>query len=409
MQNGMNGGAKRHVSHCETGRLTNRPSNSGFTPWARGQNRHGPAKANGRQTTARKVRNRLTTSNINQNKEINHINMKTRKLLVALIATLCFPATATMSLAKKKAEMTSYLFAYFTGNAPEQEQICFAISDYGFNYTPLNGGRPIISSDTIALSKGVRDPHILRADDGTFYMVATDMRCSLGWTSNRGIVLMKSNDLIHWEHHTVHFPERFKGTEFANVTRVWAPQTIYDKSAGKYMVYFSLLTDDKSIPYDKVYYCYATPDFSGLEGTPKVLFDYKEATIDTDIVEDENGTYHLFFKTEKAGQHKGIRKYTFTDLHSPDTWKLRPGFCEITKSDVEGSCVFPLIQGGWCLMYDCYRDHNYQFAKSSDLNTFEYVQDSETRGAFTPRHGTTIQITKKERKRLVKAFPINNK
>lgn len=28
--------------------------------------------------------------------------MKTRKLLVALIATLCFPATATMSLAKKK-------------------------------------------------------------------------------------------------------------------------------------------------------------------------------------------------------------------------------------------------------------------------------------------------------------------
>lgn len=106
--------------------------------------------------------------------------MKTRKLLVALIATLCFPATATMSLAKKKAEMTSYLFAYFTGNAPEQEQICFAISDDGFNYTPLNGGRPIISSDTIALSKGVRDPHILRADDGTFYMVATDMRCSLG-------------------------------------------------------------------------------------------------------------------------------------------------------------------------------------------------------------------------------------
>lgn len=225
--------------------------------------------------------------------------MKTRKLLVALIATLCFPATATMSLAKKKAEMTSYLFAYFTGNAPEQEQICFAISDDGFNYTPLNGGRPIISSDTIALSKGVRDPHILRADDGTFYMVATDMRCSLGWTSNRGIVLMKSNDLIHWEHHTVHFPERFKGTEFANVTRVWAPQTIYDKSAGKYMVYFSLLTDDKSIPYDKVYYCYATPDFSGLEGTPKVLFDYKEATIDTDIVEDENGTYHLFSRPRR--------------------------------------------------------------------------------------------------------------
>lgn len=225
-------------------------------------------------------------------------------------------------IGKEKAEMTSYLFAYFTGNAPEQEQICFAISDDGFNYTPLNGGRPIISSDTIALSKGVRDPHILRADDGTFYMVATDMRCSLGWTSNRGIVLMKSNDLIHWEHHTVHFPERFKGTEFANVTRVWAPQTIYDKSAGKYMVYFSLLTDDKSIPYDKVYYCYATPDFSGLEGTPKVLFDYKEATIDTDIVEDENGTYHLFSKPRRPASTRA-----YANTPSPTCTLPTPGSC----------------------------------------------------------------------------------
>ena len=40
---------------------------------------------------------------------------------------------------------TSYLFAYFNGNAQWQEQICFALSDDGFTYTPLNGGDPIIS------------------------------------------------------------------------------------------------------------------------------------------------------------------------------------------------------------------------------------------------------------------------
>lgn len=309
--------------------------------------------------------------------------------------------------AKKQGKMTNYLFAYFTGNAPEKEQISFAVSNDGFNYVPLNGGEPIIGSDTISIHKGVRDPHILRGEDGMYYMVATDMRCTLGWTSNRGIVMLRSVDLVNWEHHAVRFPERFKGTNFANVIRVWAPQTIYDKSVGKYMIYFSLLSNDGTIPYDRVYYCYANKDFTNLESEPRILFDYKEPTIDTDIVQDKNGTYHLFFKTEKDRQHKGIKKYTFTDLHNPMTWKLRNGFCEVTKSDVEGAGVFPLISGGWCLMYDCYRDHHYQFAKSADLENFTYVQDTQTFGRFTPRHGTTMLITKKEYKRLLKAFPIN--
>lgn len=170
------------------------------------------------------------------------------------------------------------------------------MSNDGFNYTPLNGGNPVIGSDSIALTKAVRDPHILRGEDGSYFMVVTDMRSSLGWSSNRGIVLLHSKDLVHWTHRTVHFPEKYKGTHFAHVTRVWAPQTIYDKSVGKYMVYFSLLTDDGSIPYDRVYYCYANADFTDLEGEPQVLFDYKQPAIDTDIVQDEQGLFHLFSK-----------------------------------------------------------------------------------------------------------------
>ena len=55
-----------------------------------------------------------------------------------------FSAVATASARNK------YLFVYFTGNDPQQEQISYAISDDGFNYTPLNGGKPVVSSDTIA-------------------------------------------------------------------------------------------------------------------------------------------------------------------------------------------------------------------------------------------------------------------
>ena len=124
--------------------------------------------------------------------------------------------------------------------------------DDGYNYTPLNYGAPVIKSDTIALTGCVRDPHILRGEDGkTFYMVVTDMKSSLGWSSNRGMVIMKSTDLIHWTHSTVHFPTKYPKT-WRNVIRVWAPETIYDHQAKRYMVFYSLRTDDPN-SFDRIY------------------------------------------------------------------------------------------------------------------------------------------------------------
>ena len=170
------------------------------------------------------------------------------------------------------------------------------------------------------------------------------------------------------------------------------------------MVYFSILTDDGSCPYDKVFWAYANEDFSDLEGEPKVLFDYKKSAIDTDIVQDEEGTYHVFFKTE-GEQKKGIRQYLTKDLHDFAQWELLPGTFEDTDKAVEGSGVFQRIEGDWVLMYDCYMNGHYQFCTSKDLMSFKRVQDTATQGAFTPRHGTVIAITKKELKRLEKAFP----
>lgn len=317
-----------------------------------------------------------------------------------LIAAIMMSAA---SLQAKK-EMTAYLFTYFTGNAPEQEQICYALSEDGWNYTPLNDGKPVIASADIARTGCVRDPHILRGEDGYFYMVVTDMKSSLGWASNRGLVLMRSKDMVKWKTSTVHFPEKYAGTNFANVTRVWAPQTIYDTRTKRYIVYFSLLTNDGTIPYDKVYWCYANKDFTDLVGTPQLLFDMKYASIDTDIVRDDEGLLHIFFKTE-GKREKGIRQFIARDFYDGSTWELQPGFCQDTREAVEGSGVFRLFDGTWVLMYDCYVNGHYQFCKSTDLKTFKAVQNTETKGSFTPRHGTVMAITEKEKQRLLKAFP----
>ena len=314
----------------------------------------------------------------------------------------------------------SYLFAFFSDNSPYGEQIRYALSDDGYNYRALNDGRPVVSSDSIARKRSIRDPYIMRGQDGkTFYMVLTDMRSSEGWQSNDGLILMKSTDLLHWQHTAIHFPERFpdlKGFDEKNLHAVWAPQTIWDEKEQKYMIYYSIgrhdweyPTDDPRFnqPYFKIFYSYANEDFTDVT-EPKLLFDFGTASIDGDIVYDQkNQEYVLFFKDEgRSVMNKGFRtrqgvmRATSKNLTGPYTVEYRHLQKE-GQYPVEGSSVFPLIGcDEFVLMYDCYANGYYQFCKSSDLKNFTFVQNTLTRGNFTPRHGSVMHITRAERERL---------
>ncbi len=308
-----------------------------------------------------------------------------------------------------------YLFTFFPSNA--DENLYYAYSDNGFDYTVLNNGRMVMASDTVAIKKGIRDPHILRGADGkTFYMVATDMRSAEGWASNRGIVLYKSTDMIHWQHSTVHFPDRFP-EEWANVTRVWAPEVIWDANyqntdgtKGRYLVYFSLLTDDGKCPYDKVYYCYANDDFTDLLDAPQHFYDRGASTIDADIVYDEGDRlYHMIYKNEGAGGIVHVTAETLTPAEgqpSGSQWSAPTGSVQQTNVAVEGGGIFRLIgENTWVVMYDCYANGYYQFCTTTDWKTFTLRAQTATVGAFTPRHGTVIPITRGEYNALIEAFP----
>lgn len=301
----------------------------------------------------------------------------------------------------------AYLFAYFTGNDTNGEQIRFAVSSDGYSYTPLNNGNRIMSSDTISLKKGVRDPHILRGEDGkTFYMVVTDMKSAEGWSSNRGIVLLKSDDLINWTHSSVHFPTKWPAT-WGNILRVWAPQTIYDHAAKKYMVYFSLYTGTASCPYDRIYYCYANDDFTDLEGEPQLLFDRETASIDGDIVYNEaDSIYYMFFKNETIGGISQVTSKTLTPVvgaNPGSQWSDPSKPLQQTNVAVEGSGVFRLINSDeWVLMYDCYTSGHYQYCISTNLKDFTFVKDDYN---ISARHGTTISISKEELARLFSKWP----
>ena len=316
-----------------------------------------------------------------------------KPLLICLLSLLLLPGH-TQAAGIEEKDYAGYLFAYFTGNRIEEESIHFAISRDGYTFRALNGNKPVLDSRVISSTGGVRDPHILRAEDGhTFYMVATDMVSGNGWSSNRAMVLLKSTDLIHWTHSVINIQKRYAGQE--GLRRVWAPQTIYDREAGKYMIYWSMLYEGGT---DIIYYAYANDDFTDLESEPRPLFlpADKKSCIDGDIV-FKDGVYHLFYKTE--GHGNGIKTATTRSLTSGH-WTEYPDYKQQTKDAVEGAGTFKLIgQEKYILMYDVYMKGAYQFTETTDLQHFQVV-DHAVSMDFHPRHGTVIPVTRDELLRL---------
>lgn len=317
--------------------------------------------------------------------------MKNKILAFLLCLSALTPAFAEKIEEK---DLAAYLFVYFTGNHISQEAVCYAVSMDGYTYWALNDNKPVIDSKVISSTGGVRDPHILRCEDGkTFYMVVTDMVSDNGWDSNRAMVLLKSTDLVNWSHSVINMQKRYEGQE--KLKRVWAPQTIYDPEAGKYMVYWSMKYGDGP---DVIYYAYANADFTDLEGEPKPLFvpADKKSCIDGDIVY-KDGIYHLFYKTE--GHGNGIRVATTNSLTSGQ-WKENLEYKQQTKEAVEGAGTFKLIgEDKYILMYDVYMKGAYQFTETTDLEHFKVI-DHEVKMNFHPRHGTIIPITRSELKRI---------
>lgn len=318
-----------------------------------------------------------------------------RKRLFVIIAAIISLTTATAhAAAVEEKDMAGYLFVYFTGNDISQEAICFALSNDGLSWHKLNGGRPVIDSKVISSTGGVRDPHILRGEDGhTFYMVATDMVSANGWDSNRAMVLLKSEDLINWSHSIINIQQTYEGQD--DLKRVWAPQTIYDHKAGKYMIYWSMKHGDGP---DIIYYAYVNDSFTGLTGEPRPLFipADRKSCIDGDIVY-KDGKYHLFYKTE--GHGNGI-KVAVTDELTSGRWTESPDYKQQTDQAVEGAGTFKLSgTDKYILMYDMYMNGRYQFTETTDLEHFRLI-DSDVTMDFHPRHGTVMAVTRDEMKRL---------
>ena len=326
-------------------------------------------------------------------------------LAIALCLGLSAQVTTPLHIREEQGGGAGFLFAYFEGSGDQNlmEQLRFAVSEDAQNWYALNGNRPIIASDSISESGGIRDPHILRGEDGFYYIVATDMHTydpKQGWGANPGIVMLKSKDLVNWTHAIINLAKDWS-EHFGDAYWVWAPQTIYDRKARKYMIYFTLQRNDRKTLI--TYYAYANSDFTAFESEPRVLFAAKYGSIDNDIIE-KDGVYHLFYKGNTKDENgkeikNGIQQATSKRLTGPykEDFEYIDAYAG-TRTHVEGSGVFK-CRDEYILMYDLYSSGRYEFQRSKDLKTFTKEPES-FRKDFFPRHGTVMPVTADELERL---------
>ncbi len=175
--------------------------------------------------------------------------MKLRNLLYLAAAAVALPSVAQTD------DLSAYLMVY---HKDQDHGLHIAVSRDGYTWTALNDDKPVIAGDTIAEQHGIRDPHIFRGPDGAFYLSMTDLHVfgkrdgfrdtewerdgkAYGWGNNRGLVLMKSRDLINWERTNIDFSKlpAQEDMDWSEVGCVWAPETVYDEEAGKLMLHFT--------------------------------------------------------------------------------------------------------------------------------------------------------------------------
>ncbi len=315
------------------------------------------------------------------------------------------------STAKEK-DKEAYLLVYFKDNT---HSLHFALSTDGYTFTSLNNGDPVASGDTLASQKGIRDPHISRGPDGAFYIAMTDLHIfaqRLGyretrwerpgdlydWGNNRGFVLMKSFDLVHWTHSNFLFDEAFD--ELENIGCAWAPESIYDPEAKKMMIYFTMRIGHG---LTKLYYAYTDDDFTKLTTFPQPLFEFPDEDIqilDADITHLPDGRYCMMYASQE--NPVGI-KMAFSDFINKG-YVYQPEWIDTEPRSCEAPTVWKRIgTDKWVLMYDIFsiNPHNFGFLETSDFETFEDLGHfnegvMKTTNFTSPKHGAVIQLTKKE-------------
>lgn len=293
-------------------------------------------------------------------------------------------------------DTTAYLFAHFVNTEGDAscEQIYFSISEDGQNWTTLNDGKPVLTSTVGEL--GVRDPYILRGQDGKYFIIATDLSIynrrddSNRWgtcqtSGSKSIVVWESDDLVNWSEASL------VKVSVDNAGCTWAPEAIYDPDKGAYMVFWASKVSDDNYATQRVYRSY-TKDFKTFTPAEVYIDGGNISNIDTTIIEHE-GYYYRFTKNESKSTVIMEKARNLSD-----EWKAVDTYTLGTMTGYEGPTIYKLNgEDKWCLLLDFYsKSKGYKPFVTTDLAAGSFTAANDFVFDGTYRHGTVMPITAEE-------------
>lgn len=301
--------------------------------------------------------------------------------------------------------MAGYLFAHFIGEQKDGEQIYFAVSRDGLHWSDLNGGKPVLYSKIGTC--GVRDPFLVRNPvNGRFFLIATDLRIEAGkgWeqaqeAGSRDLIVWESADLVHWSQ------ERACTVGVSGAGCVWAPEAVYDKDRGAFLVFFAskVKRAGDSRGKHRIYAAY-TKDFRVFSET--FLFLEREShVIDTTILES-GGKYYRISKDETSKR----LFFEAADSLLGEYVRIDSPVLDALEG-VEGPEGYLLPDGKtWCLIADQFqtgKGYLPMVSESLGKEDFRILSPEEyDMGVNKKRHGGILQVTDAEYQALVLRYAI---
>ncbi|MFE9450098.1 glycoside hydrolase family 43 protein [Streptomyces sp. NPDC006739] len=270
-----------------------------------------------------------------------------RRHFLGMAAATPLAMTGVLGLGAGTAQAadSAYVMCYFTESTKLGDGTDYglhlAVSPDGLEWTPLNQNNPVVTPTAGDL--GLRDPFILRKQDGTFVVLATDLK-GTDWTYvSQYIHVWDSTDLRTFTGY-----RRMKLHDMN--THSWAPEAYWDASRGQYGVIYSAVN---SSGHNVIMVNY-TGDFV-TASAPQVFFDPGYDVIDGDMAVGVDGYNYLYFKGDQT-------------LRGARSTSLNPGsFTEFSTGVAHGGTEAPTLvkslrSGTWWLWGDTYTPNGVFYA-----------------------------------------------
>lgn len=306
-----------------------------------------------------------------------------------------------------------YLSAHFREKLTvDGEQVHFAVSEDGFNWNSLNGGKPVLWSKKG--TGGVRDIEIIRRQDGRFSILATDLCVVRRMDENHNIDWKDINHngskfLSYWESDDlISFSEQqllyFGRDDFGCL---WAPEISYDDKSQEYLIHWGSTVKESDYNHMSIYCC-RTKDFRSFS-YPELFFTKDNEILDSHLIK-HGDTWHLFYKN--ANNPSGNMHETSDSINGPFSHDNE--FDALVRyytngGSYEGATTYTLPDGRWCLMLDFFGCPKEQmgyvpFVSEKSGNAHFKRADSEFSFPYGFKHGRFIEITREEYKRLCEYY-----